>query len=203
MREAMPTLAAADGGVMIDLGLVDAVDAEAIGQPGQRTFRLRARAGATYVALWLEKEQLAALGRSVSQLLAERSMRRGQPGGVVEAVGNFPQRAQVEFQVARMGLDYDVEQEQAVFLADDPQAAERRDTPALRMAFSRSQALTLIHVIEEAVAGGRPTCPLCKQPLDYANAPHECVHTNGHSKEPLPPRESAEADDEDDDESED
>ena len=40
---------------MIDLGLVDAVDAEAIGQPGQRTFRLRARAGDQYAALWLEK----------------------------------------------------------------------------------------------------------------------------------------------------
>ena len=188
---------------MIDLGLVDAVDAEAIGQPGQRTFRLRARAGATYVALWIEKEQLAALGRSISQLLAERSMRRGQPATTVEPVGNFPQRAQVEFQIARMGLDYDAEEEQAVFLADDPQAAERRDTPALRMAFSRSQALTLIHIIEEVVAGGRPTCPLCKQPLDFANAPHECIHTNGHSKEPVPPRESADDDEEDDeDESE-
>lgn len=183
---------------MIDLGLVDAIDAEAIGQPGQRTFRLRARAGDTYVALWLEKEQLAALGRSISQLLAERSMRRGQRGTLVEPVGNFPQRAQVEFQIARMGLDYDVEEEQAVLLADDPEAADRRDTPALRIAFSRSQALTLIHIIEEVVAGGRPTCPLCKQPLEFANAPHECVHTNGHSKEPVPPRESADDDDEDD-----
>ena len=187
---------------MIDLGLVDAVDAEAIGQPGQRTFRLRARAGATYVALWIEKEQLAVLGRSISQLLAERSMRRGQPATTVEPVGNFPQRAQVEFQIARLGLDYDTEEEQAVFLADDPQAAERRDTPALRMAFSRSQALTLIHIIEEVGAGGRPTCPLCKQPLDFANAPHECVHTNGHSKEPVPPRESADEDDDDEDEDE-
>ncbi len=186
---------------MIDLGLVDAVDAEAIGQPGQRTFRLRARAAATYVAIWMEKEQLAALGRSVSQLLAERSMRRGQPASSVEPVGNFPQRAQVEFQAARMGLDYDAAEEQAIFLADDPQAADRRDTPALRMAFSRSQALTLIHIIEEVVAGGRPTCPLCKQPLAFANAPHECIHTNGHSKEPVPPRGSI-ADDEDEDDDE-
>ena len=58
---------------MIDFGLVEAVDAEAIGEPGQRTFRIRARVGDSYGALWIEKEQLAQLGRLFSQLLAERS----------------------------------------------------------------------------------------------------------------------------------
>ena len=38
---------------MIDFGLVDAVDAEAIGPPGQRTFRLRANKDENYAALRL------------------------------------------------------------------------------------------------------------------------------------------------------
>ena len=56
---------------MIDLSLVDAVDAEAIGAPGERTFRVRARAGSNRAALWMEKEQLAALGQAISRLLAD------------------------------------------------------------------------------------------------------------------------------------
>lgn len=167
---------------MIDFGLVNAVDAEAIGQPGQRTFRLRARSGDSYVALWIEKEQLAELGRLFSQLLAERSKLRGRPAGTPEAVGNFPQRPQVEMQVVRLGLDYDSDQEQLILLADDQPAMERGDTPAFRLAMSRDQVVALIRLIEEIVTAGRPICPLCKQPLNFEGEQHFCPHTNGHSK---------------------
>jgi uncharacterized repeat protein (TIGR03847 family) len=189
---------------MIDFGLVEAVDAEAIGPPGQRTFRLRARSGDTYAALWMEKEQLAALGRSFSAILAERSRLRGQPGGPVEEVGNFPQRAQVEFQVARMGLDYDTDEEQVILLADDPAAAQRGDTPAFRMTLTRSQALATIAIIEQIVSAGRPLCPLCHQVLEREGQEHFCPQTNGHSKDlevpPLEDEDDEEDDDEDDDE---
>jgi uncharacterized repeat protein (TIGR03847 family) len=168
---------------MIDFGLVDAVDAEAIGAPGQRTFRLRARVGDEYAALWMEKEQLGALGRSFSQILAERSRLRGQPGAPVEVVGNFPQHARVEFQVARMGLDYDADRECVILLADDPQAGQRGDTPAFRMLISRAQALSVIDLIEDIVSAGRPLCPLCHQPLAEEGEQHFCPSTNGHSKD--------------------
>ena len=62
---------------MIDFGLVDAVDADAVGPPGQRHFRLRARVGDQYASLWLEKEQLIEIGRIFSRLLAERSRQIG------------------------------------------------------------------------------------------------------------------------------
>jgi uncharacterized repeat protein (TIGR03847 family) len=183
---------------MIDFGLVDAVDAEAIGAPGQRTFRVRARVGDAYAALWMEKEQLGALGRSFSQILAERSRLRGQPGGPVEEVGNFPQQARVEFPVARMGLDYDTEKEHVILLADDPQAGARGDTPAFRMELSRAQALAVIKIIDEIVSAGRPLCPLCHQPLEEEGQQHFCPSTNGHSKDlDVPPLD--EEGDEDDD----
>jgi uncharacterized repeat protein (TIGR03847 family) len=181
---------------MIDFGLVDAVDAEAIGQPGQRTFRLRARSDDSYAALWLEKEQLAQLGRLFSQLLAERSKQRGQPAVLpLEPVGNFPQQAQVDLQVARLGLDYDTDQERVVLLADDQTALERGDTPAFRMEIARDHALQVITVIEQTVAGGRPLCPLCHQALEYEGQGHFCPGGNGHSKDLEVPPLDAEDDD--------
>lgn len=167
---------------MIDFGLVDAVDAEAIGQPGQRTFRVRARSGDSYAALWLEKEQLAQLGRLFSQLLAERSRQRGRPPSGVEPVGNFPQSPQVNLQVARLGLDYDTDTERVILLADDQTALERGDSPSFRMEIARDQALNAIRDIEQAVAGGRPLCPLCHQALEFEGQPHFCTGSNGHSK---------------------
>jgi uncharacterized repeat protein (TIGR03847 family) len=184
---------------MIDFGPVDAVDAEAIGAPGSRTFRLRARVGDSYSALWMEKEQLASLGRLFSQILAERSRRRGQPTEPVEPVGNFPQHAQVDFQVARIGLDFDAETERVILLADDPGATERGDTPAFRMEISRAQAVAAIRQIERIVVSGRPLCPLCKQPLESEGQEHFCPRTNGHSAE-LEIPDVDEDDDEDGDE---
>ncbi|MDA1009870.1 MAG: DUF3090 family protein [Chloroflexi bacterium] len=186
---------------MIDFGLVDAVDAEAIGQPGERTFRVRARSGDSYAALWLEKEQLAQLGRLFSQLIADRSQRRGQAPRPVEDVGNFPLEPEVDLHVARLGLDYDTEQDHVVLLADDQSALERGASPAFRMEISRDQALNAMKLIEAAAEGGRPLCPLCHQALEYEGQAHFCPGGNGHSKElELPAADLADdADPEDDD----
>src|SRR5690606_38673620 len=125
------------------------------------------------------------------QLLADRSSRRGQPPGTVEEVGNFPQQPQVDLHVARLGLDYDSEQDRVIVLADDQAALERGASPAFRMEVSRDQALSTMRVIEAAVAGGRPLCPLCHQALEYEGQEHFCPGGNGHSKEiELPPLDS-------------
>ncbi len=176
---------------MIDFGLVDAIDAEAIGQPGQRRFRLRARAGQQYAALWMEKESVAALGRSFSALLAERSKMRGRPVPEVEEVGNFPQNAQVDIQVARLGLDWDGELEHIIVLADDAPTMESGDTPAFRMAIDRAHALYCVAQFQDVVVGGRPTCALCHEALEFVGQSHFCPGSNGHTVEiPLPPLES-------------
>lgn len=185
---------------MIDFGLVDAVDAEAVGPPGQRTFRLRARVADSYASLWMEKEQLVTLGRSFSQVLAERSRLRGQPATNVEEMGNFPQRADVDFQIARLGLDFDQEQERLVVLADDGAALERGDSPTFRMEMDRAQTLSVIKRIEQVVAAGRPLCPLCRQPLNAPGDLHFCPPTNGHSAELEIPELDEDVDDEEADE---
>ena len=170
---------------MIDFGLVDAVDAETIGPRGERTFRIRARAGTNRASLWMEKEQLANLGRAFSQLLAERSSRRGAGDEVAPDIGDFGEDPDVDFRIARVGLDFDSEQERIILLADDQEALERGKTPAFRMEISRAMALALIQRIPPIVDAGRPLCPLCRQPLE-GDGSHFCPGSNGHSEQPIP-----------------
>lgn len=173
---------------MIDFGLVDAIDSEAIGPPGQRTFRLRANKEANYAALWFEKEQLTLLGREFSKLLAERSHHRGEPTKSIPEMGPFPANPQVEVQVARLGLDFDEKTEHIILLADDAIALEQGDTPKFRMEINREQAISTIHSIDETIDGGRPLCPLCNRVLEENGDCIACPGSNGHVDEvSLPP----------------
>jgi uncharacterized repeat protein (TIGR03847 family) len=172
---------------LIDFGVVDAIDAEAIGEPGQRTFRLRARAGSNFAALWMEKEQLATLGRAISQVLAERSRQRGQPSEAAGDIGVFIQFPDVDMQVVRLGLDFDVESDHLVLLADDQAGLDRGDTPTFRLEIARADALSLVSIIGQVVAAGRPLCPLCGRAIEAVGQAHFCPGSNGHSKEmPIP-----------------
>ena len=167
---------------MIDFGLVDAVDAEAIGEPGQRTFRLRARSGPNRASLWMEKEQLTALGQAISRLLAERSPRRGASLPEPPGIGEFGSDPDVDFRVIRMGLDFETESgDRVVILADDEEAIERGNSPAFRMEIGRDSSFALVRQIADAVAGGRPRCPLCGTPLE-GSGEHFCPGSNGHGK---------------------
>jgi uncharacterized repeat protein (TIGR03847 family) len=166
---------------LIDLGLVDAVDAQAIGAPGQRTFRVRARAGQNRASLWLEKESLATLGRAISQLLADRSQERGRRTEGAPTVEDF-EEGDIEIGVARLGIDFREDPERVVLVADDREDLERGNVPSFRMEITRAMALALVESIPEIVGAGRPLCPLCQRPLEDG-VEHFCPRTNGHSKE--------------------
>lgn len=170
---------------MINFGLVEAIDTEAIGEPGARTFRVRAVAATSHAALWLEKEQLAALGRAVSKVLAERAP-AGRVSPRVHHIEQFDANPAVDLQVARLGLDFDADQQRLVMLVDDAAGMERGETPSFRMEIGRADAMGLVDSIARVVAAGRPLCPLCNSPLEGEGA-HFCPGSNGHSKDlPLP-----------------
>ena len=59
----------------MDLGAVDRITADAIGEPGLRTFYMQARAGEELLTVIVEKEQVELLARSVLELLADLSDR--------------------------------------------------------------------------------------------------------------------------------
>lgn len=163
---------------MIDFGMVDAVDAEAIGEPGGRTFRVRARSGSNCASLWLEKEQLAALGRGISQLLADRAPGRGVPVPRATAMGEFTLHPDIDMQLVRLGIDF--QNTHVVLLADDQEGFDRGDTPTFRMEMSRAGALGLVRSIVDVVSAGRPKCPLCARPMED-DGQHFCPGSDGHS----------------------
>ena len=61
-----------------DFAAIDAIDAESIGEPGKRTFRIRILRDGESASLWVEKQQLAALGEAIPWCLCTTS-RKARP----------------------------------------------------------------------------------------------------------------------------
>ena len=164
-----------------DLGAATALEAEAIGEPGQRRFRLRVTAGDVTAAIWCEKEQVNSLATAVQQILARhrRDEERRRPIAL-DLIG-FPLTPTHEFQAGRIALGYDEDAHTLTLYATDIDA--QSDRPTLRVDFSREIARAFTVQAELAVAGGRPSCPLCKQPLE--GDAHLCPQTNGHGDSSL------------------
>ena len=169
------------------------LQAQALGQPGQRTFRLLVEnLDGRSACLWLEKEQLQALGLAVEQLIAEAPGRLASASkpGPQPAAESFPPNPTIEFNVGRLALGQDEsELEQGprfVLLAYDAESAwaEDQEEPPRLATFScratRDQLRAVSRSIADVVAAGRPRCPLCGEPLENVTQVHGCVRTNGH-----------------------
>jgi uncharacterized repeat protein (TIGR03847 family) len=178
-----------------NLGSVDVLGAEAVGQPGQRRFRLFALAGARSLLLWMEKEQLNALSLALDRVTAQitdgamlRTIAQAVPLAEPEGLpADFPRRPSVEFQVGQIRIGYDEQNNLLALIASpieillepgqEPQAVVR-DDQAVSFLFTLQQSQHLTQAISVLVASGRPVCPLCNTPLD--GGPHACIRQNGH-----------------------
>lgn len=163
-----------------DFGLTTAIAAEALGEPGQRTFRLLVRGDHSSAVLWLEKEQLQALALAAEELLTQIGSEQGTGAEEVFEEGDpardFPP-ADVEFKIGQLGIGYDQEGSLFVLLAYELESDP--DAPAtFRCVLSRQQLGGLGRQSTRVVAAGRPRCVLCGQPLEPA--PHFCPPSNGH-----------------------
>ncbi|GCE25811.1 hypothetical protein KDA_12950 [Dictyobacter alpinus] len=178
-----------------DLGLVSVLGADAVGQPGQRRFRLFARNTWASLVMWMEKEQLAGLAEALDRTLALitegqvlRTEARAGGNPLVEGMpADFPRYPTFDAQVGQMRLSYDEHdafftllltplgmsqeegQEPEITMAEDEQ---------ITLAFNQQQAQDLSTAIQVVISSGRPVCPLCHAPLD--GGPHACVKQNGH-----------------------
>jgi uncharacterized repeat protein (TIGR03847 family) len=175
-----------------DFGRAEILDAEAIGQPGQRRFRLFARSPQGTASLWLEREQMEALSLALDQLLAQISggavLRKEAQSSVPTPPGapaDFPEEADVEFRVAQLTIGYKEDDDLVVVLAAPLELVEQegevvaRDDvePQFAAGISRQQANRLSTHIAGVLAGGRPRCPFCGLPLEPE---HVCVKQNGY-----------------------
>lgn len=167
---------------MHDLGPVARVAADAVGEPGQRRFRLLAlSADGVSAVLWLEKEELQALAAAIEQLLLQiardprlETLQPPPPPG--PSAGDFPPHATVEFAVHRMALGYD-EARHAFFLLVHDSESDPEGPPTLVMAVDELQLRQLRHQAAAVIARGRPRCVLCGAVLSEH---HVCVRANGH-----------------------
>ena len=168
---------------MWDFGRADLLEPESVGEPGKRTFRLRVRAGTDSASLWLEKEQLAALTLAMRQLLEQTGA--AEPDDAPGAGGAFPDAAQVDFKIGRLGIGYDESNRMvAIFAYTQEETSDDEDDDSSSPSFScnvtRGQCRVFADRAEQVIAAGRPICVLCGGPIDENG--HRCLRRNGHSK---------------------
>lgn len=160
-----------------DFGEAVAVDAEAIGEPGQRTFRLLVQAPSSAASIWMEKQQLAGIAVWLDEVLErlDREQPSNEPYAEPPPIGAI---FEVEFRATQIGLGYSEEDGLFAIHAFDERMAG--GAPAFRCLLTRGQSRILSRKISEVVAGGRPVCPLCDMPIGPEG--HVCPKSNGHHK---------------------
>lgn len=150
---------------------------EALGEPGRRRFRMVAVIdGDTYI-LWMEKQQVQALGLALEQLIEHLP---GHPGlGAAEnAFAVINEETRNQFRVGRIEIAFDDPVEQILITAHDIEQDAPEAPPTLGIRISREQARELSVEAADLVARGRPICPMCGSPMEPEG--HVCPQQNGH-----------------------
>ena len=174
----------------MELGPVDRITADAVGEPGERTFYIQARAGQELVTVIVEKQQVQLLAASVLELMEDAP--------AIEPVPDEPAMALEEpvdprWRAGRLSIGFD--QDRDLFLLeveefqpeledvdlDDPGTIVPEIEPeSIRIWASPTQMLALSRHGAAVAARGRPTCQFCGNPIDAEG--HACPAMNGHSK---------------------
>jgi hypothetical protein len=193
----------------MNLGVVDLLGADAVGQPGQRRFRLFARNRQASMLIWIEKEQLSNLALEIDRLLAQltegrilRTIAEAQEGSEAAAISrplpgmpaNFPKSPDYELQASGPGgqavqmiLSYDEGRDLIELLAvpvDILLEVGQEPQAVIR----EDEAVSLQFTQEQAhdLSNTITTLvssgrPVC--PLCHTpldGGPHACVRQNGH-----------------------
>ncbi|HEX3721918.1 MAG TPA: DUF3090 family protein [Nitrolancea sp.] len=160
--------------------LVTVLAAESIGVPGQRRFRVIGGVGTDVVSLWMEKEQLNALGQAIGQLLEQLTesglVKSTIQSAPVDVPGPLPPGSP-EYLVSKIMIGYDEERKLVAVFAHDIEQ-EDDDQPIFSGRATLEMALGLSEQIETVIASGRPRCPRCGAPIGPEG--HVCPHNNGH-----------------------
>jgi uncharacterized repeat protein (TIGR03847 family) len=171
----------------MDFGPVDRITADAVGEPGERTFYLQARHGDRTVTLIVEKQQVQLLAASVLELLADLELETSQ--GPPDDQLALEDPVEPRWRAGRLSIGFD--QEQGLFVLeveeyrpeaedDDPAPLPLDEPEMIRLWATREQMFALSRYGAAAADRGRPTCQYCGNPMDPEG--HACPAMNGHSK---------------------
>ncbi len=165
---------------ILNLGLVEHIDAESRGRPGHRTFNITARSRRGQAVVWMEKEQLFQVGASLRQFLATRES-TADPVPFELDVELTDHGIEVEFKTPQMTLRHDPASDVFTLSAEDyAENSSEEPDQVVEFSFAREDAERLANTSLEVVASGRPPCPLCTGPLTPGDE-HFCVKVNGHT----------------------
>ena len=162
-----------------DYGLASSIEAEALGTPGQRRFRLVIESDEGNANLWLEKTQLMQLSLVIGQILTvppSSARSDAQPGQHDPSL--HQNRSPMDFDVGNISVGHDPEND--LFLIEvDNRGDDQHMGPFLRFSTSRAQLAYLSDQAQAVCEAGRPICELCHAPMNPDG--HICPKTNGHN----------------------
>jgi len=180
---------------IIELDDVEALGTGAVGEPGARAFYIQARTEHAQLTVLVEKEQVALLAAEAVAFLDRIADEFPElPVGVPVAqtllreptvplfrarligLGFDPERELVLLELRERAADEDADDGEPPDLDDLDDADDEETGYVARIHATRAQVRAMAERGVEAVAGGRPPCPLCELPMDPAG--HWCPRWN-------------------------
>jgi len=175
---------------IIELDDVDGLGAGAVGQPGQRAFYIQARTEHTQLTVLVEKEQVELLATEAVAFLDQIADKYPElPFDLPPTQSSLREPTVPLFRARLIGLGFDTERELVLIelrerpededvegIDPDDLAVADDDGYVARIYATRAQVRAMAARGAEAVAGGRPPCPLCEQPMDPSG--HRCPRWN-------------------------
>tara|TARA_B110000196_G_C21112692_1_gene648702 strand:+ start:938 stop:1465 length:528 start_codon:yes stop_codon:yes gene_type:complete len=168
---------------MNDEKIINSINADYIGEPGNRRFYILVSKKSDAYLLWIEKDQLISLGRACSKLLSDHVTKIEKSGKYLTNDIELPDDPDIEMNVIRIGVDYLTASSRIVIIFDDQESIENGESPKLRIEIERKLIHNFINQTRELSASGRPTCPLCHEVVDENGNCNFCPKKNGHSKD--------------------
>jgi uncharacterized repeat protein (TIGR03847 family) len=180
----------------IELDPVEELATGAIGEPGQRAFYIQARGDSGRLTVLVEKEQVALLATEAVAFLDRIADQYPEaPISLPPTAAALREPTVPLFRARLIGLGFDPERELVLIelrehsSEDDeentgigeatgiePEADDAEEGYVARLYATRPQVRAMAARGAEAVAGGRPLCPLCDMPMDPAG--HRCPRWN-------------------------
>ncbi|MBI2238490.1 MAG: DUF3090 family protein [Actinobacteria bacterium] len=167
----------------MELGPVERITTDAIGEPGNRTFYIQARKGDDLVTVLVEKEQVQLLAASILEILA-RVGKETEEGPDEEEMG-LEEPVEPVWRAGRLSIGYEEERDLILLeleeLVPEEEAEEKpaeTEPDRVRMWATREQMLALSRHSAVVAARGRPSCQFCGNPIDPEG--HWCPAMNGH-----------------------
>ena len=163
---------------LIELKRADFITIDTIGPPGQRTFYLQAAQDDTLITLTIEKAHAAAISIAIQGILEQLGDAGDEPD---PASLDLIYPVESLFRVGQLGLGYDQTHDMLVVVAQELTEEWQQQRAKVHIWANRAQMGALARKAAIVVASGRPTCPLCSEPIEPGDE-HVCVRGNGRKR---------------------